>query len=1338
MRGQSRKLWAIAISLALGSAAASAQAQLSATEQTCIGGFTTSVARVGKVQGGIVKDCLKRFAGGSLINTTPEACMLAGNDSGLSKAKVKTEAAAYFACSTVTPSFGVIEPSRAVIMAGGKDIELLRRVIGPDIDTALVATTTGARCQVRVAAAMQKCADTRMAEYTKCLRKGMAAGTIVDAVSAQAVCLDGPGNTQPDPDGRIAAQCDEKLLKAIVKNCENVDLGRAFSPCSPTDARSLVSCVARESGCKLCQVLNSVNDLSQDCDSFDDGDDTNGTCDDECADGIVQRGERCDDGNTTSEDGCDEKCKLEAGWTCIGEPSVCTPNCGNGVVDVDDGSDCEEGEHGSECAPRHFEECDDGNTEDGDGCSSTCVHEECGDGDIDLGETCDDDNHSPNDGCSKTCQTEPGYLCTGEPSECTFVCGNGTFEAGETCDDGNTTDRDGCSGVCTVENGFICSGLPSVCSGVCGDGLVRTGEGCDDGNLENGDGCANSCQEETGYRCLGEPSVCSGICGDGRVRKSETCDDGDTDSGDGCSSSCQTEPSFACSGQPSVCGLACGNGRLDGNEQCDDGPGSAADGCVACTIQAGYACAGQPSVCAPTCSNGSLEVGEQCDDHNTQPGDGCSPGCRVESGFACLGMPSLCSRTCGNGILQASLGETCDDGDRDSGDGCSSTCKVEIAYSCSGSPSICSVTCGNGRIDANVFEQCDDGGTVSGDGCSDACFSEPGWYCEGAPSECEQFEVFIDSPSHGSFSDAASVMITGHYTALPANRVSLLINGVAPNVSWNPQDRTFVHSLTLDQDTILNPVGVTLADTATEDDVRARIVILAGRSVADGEYSPESVAMRLNESGLASMQSLISSLASSGLNIGSLIPVGSPLIDQCVIDVGFLGCWGSARVAIDNPAPSFSGVGLATDSKPGAVRGDISVNGLRLDIRLSGSGLVPSCGIRMSANRLALGGDYALEPAMANPSHVDVDLVGPMATGFNGFNVRFTWGICSWPIISDILGLFTPLVEDLAVDAMQGFLKDPDGTGPQKSPVAEGIESALDGVNISGSVGQGVGLSFEAPMFKIEEDHVGITLGAHSRFNVSVGTGLGQCTPPPGTPDFARSFSPYQAFPAFGATSPVRGVPYGLGIAISPSGFNQLLRGQTECGLMRTSLSEIDLDGPEGAPASTITSDLLMAFVPEFAFLPPGTPLRIDLAPTIAPFVSGDLGPNGEVAELMIAQLGIKIVDPTTNDVWLTGAFDAKLGIDLAFAPDGSGLSISINKPAISDVTIRVIDNPLGANEESVETVLPNIMAPMIPSLAGALSGFPLPQFFGLQLQGVEVSRNGQFIGLFANLVAGS
>lgn len=1301
-------------------------AQLSSEEQSCIAAFTTSVARVSKAQGDVLRACLKQFASGSLISTTPEACVVSDSNSKLRKAAFQTDAAAHFACASVSPKFGVSSSSAAIIMAAGKDIELLRRIVGPNLDNALIPTATGARCQVRVAAALQKCADTRMAEYTKCLRRGMAAGTVTDAATLQALCLGAAGQTQPDPRGRIATQCGEKVSKTIDRYCSDVDLKRAFSPCEATDSGGVVSCVTRESACELCQVLNSVNRLSQDCDSFDDGDAGDGTCGDECADGVIQSGEGCDDGNTTDGDGCANDCSLEAGWGCTGEPSTCSLNCGNGSVDATDG-----------------EECDDGNAASGDGCSSSCAIETCGDGHLDSDETCDDQNYADDDGCSNECQTEPGYLCSGEPSVCTFVCGNSNFDPGETCDDANTVDGDGCSGVCNTESGFTCSGRPSVCSGVCGDGLVRTGEGCDDGNLVNGDGCANSCQAETGYRCSGEPSACTGICGDSLIRKQETCDDGNTGAGDGCSTACLQEAGWSCLGQPSVCAPSCGNGRLDASEQCDDGNTVSGDGCGPCTIEAGYACAGQPSSCEQTCGNGyvQLALGERCDDGNTTNGDGCSGGCVVEAGRTCSGEPSQCSWICGNGMVQTDLGEQCDDGNRLPGDGCNTACKVELAYSCSGSPSVCEPTCGNGQVEAGAWELCDDGGTTSGDGCSDACLTEPGWYCSGAPSSCAQFDVFIDSPVHGAFNDAATATITGHYTVIPADHASILINGAAPNLSFNPELRTFAHRLTLDSVDLLNPIKATLVNTATGDDVHARVVVIAGGSVADGDYSPESVALRLNESGLSSMQTLVASLAASGLDLGSMIPPGRKMVDnQCFIDVGILGCWGRATVAISSPAPSFASVGLTTDSVPNAVNAAINVNNLRVDIKLIGSGLVPTCGIRLTANRLSLAGDYALEPAAVNPSHVSVDMVSPLGVGFTGFNTTFTSGICSWPIIGDIIKLVLPAktVQTMAEDGMKTFLADPDGGGPQKSPIAEGIETALEGVNISGPVGDGVGLSFEAPMFEIAEDNTGITLGAHSRFNVSVGTGLGQCTPPPGTPDFPASYSKYEAFPTFGPLSPVRGAPYGLGIAISTAGFNQLLRGQTECGLMRSSLTEIDLDGPEGAPASPITSDLLATFVPEFAFLPAGTLLQIDLAPTMAPMVTGNLGPHGEITELLIGQLAINIAEQETGTVWLRGAFDARLGLNLAFKPDGSGLAITIEKPATSDVTITVIDNPLGTNEENVETVLPNIMAPMIPSLAGALSGFPLPQFFGLQIQGVEVSRNGQFLSLFANLSAGS
>jgi cysteine-rich repeat protein len=101
-----------------------------------------------------------------------------------------------------------------------------------------------------------------------------------------------------------------------------------------------------------------------------------------CGNGILEAGEQCDDGNTINGDGCSS--------TCRKEPTLPVSVCGNGIREPD-------------------EQCDDGNTNNGDGCSSTCRTEliHCGNGHLDPGEQCDDGNKTSGDGCSSTCQREP-------------------------------------------------------------------------------------------------------------------------------------------------------------------------------------------------------------------------------------------------------------------------------------------------------------------------------------------------------------------------------------------------------------------------------------------------------------------------------------------------------------------------------------------------------------------------------------------------------------------------------------------------------------------------------------------------------------------------------------------------------------------------------------------------------------------------------------------------------------------------------------------------------------------------------------------------------------------
>ncbi len=54
------------------------------------------------------------------------------------------------------------------------------------------------------------------------------------------------------------------------------------------------------------------------------------------------------------------------------------------------------------------EQCDDGNTADGDGCDSNCTPTACGNAIVTIGEACDDGNAVDGDGCSATCQDQAG------------------------------------------------------------------------------------------------------------------------------------------------------------------------------------------------------------------------------------------------------------------------------------------------------------------------------------------------------------------------------------------------------------------------------------------------------------------------------------------------------------------------------------------------------------------------------------------------------------------------------------------------------------------------------------------------------------------------------------------------------------------------------------------------------------------------------------------------------------------------------------------------------------------------------------------------------------------
>lgn len=319
---------------------------------------------------------------------------------------------------------------------------------------------------------------------------------------------------------------------------------------------------------------------------------------------------------------------------------------------------------------------------------AACLPESvCGDGQPGLGKSCDDGNTIDGDGCSSTCQIEgPHWLCgfgvaCVDVRDCEAladagfadagcvappkpaVCGDGVLDPGEACDDGNVTSGDGCSFDCKIEADYACPTPGALCVStvVCGDGKITGTEQCDDGNSLSGDGCSSTCALEPGWVCLFPGTACTAAaCGDGIVAGTEECDDGDTVDGDGCSSSCKLQTTTKVTPPTS------------------SGPGK--------TVIENWRCPTPGAACVKTvCGDGNREGTEQCDDGNTKPFDGCSPDCQWEPKCP----DGKCEPRCGDGLLfdfdgdgDGIIDEECDDGNTVDGDGCSSTCKVEPGYEC--------------------------------------------------------------------------------------------------------------------------------------------------------------------------------------------------------------------------------------------------------------------------------------------------------------------------------------------------------------------------------------------------------------------------------------------------------------------------------------------------------------------------------------------------------------------------------------------------------------------------------------------------------------------------------
>ncbi len=299
-----------------------------------------------------------------------------------------------------------------------------------------------------------------------------------------------------------------------------------------------------------------------------------------CGNGKLEKGEECDDGNTFSGDGCSSSCRLES-------------FCGNGV--------CEYGEVHT--------------------CPQDCPV--CGNGRCDPGETvasCTIDCYCTNGTC------DPGENTSNCPQDCPFVpvCGNGVCEAGESIHS--------CMVDCYCTNGTCDEGeseltCPQDCSSnPCGNGVCEA--------FESTSTCSQDCYYGNGTCDQGEnQSNCALDCG-----SSVTCGNGQLDSGEACDG-----PLFA--GNANCISLGYAGGTLACNANCTLNT----SGCTtntSCTIIPQSGCeSGQKCTVDTIATNRCITAGPGAEGTPCMADADCQAGmgCAVINGFT---FEAACRRFC--------------------------------------------------------------------------------------------------------------------------------------------------------------------------------------------------------------------------------------------------------------------------------------------------------------------------------------------------------------------------------------------------------------------------------------------------------------------------------------------------------------------------------------------------------------------------------------------------------------------------------------------------------------------------------------------------------------------
>jgi hypothetical protein len=569
----------------------------------------------------------------------------------------------------------------------------------------------------------------------------------------------------------------------------------------------------------------------------------------------------------------------------------------------------------------------------------------------------------------------------------------------------------------------------------------------------------------------------------------------------------------------------------------------------------------------------------------------------------------------------------------------------------------------------------------------------------------------------GVYTSAPTQTVTGKVTVLPADTLtSLTVNGVEATIDgqdWSAE-------VPLDGADIFTSVVVE-AHYAGGDVIRERRTVAYGDGgtaevLPEGAVLDDAVGLRINDRAFATIGPVVKTLTT--IDTAAIAPAGTVFLDECITQV--IVCTLHAKASTAAP-PTIADFGVVLDSNQGNVNAIVTLTDLHVPVDVDARilGVPAGCDLVIDADSVTINGNYSLQPSATDPHFLDVNLVGasPVVT-LGNVNDDFVGGICSIPVIEQIVGLFLPDVRTLMQQNLTRLLGDADGAGPADSPVADAVEAALAQINIAGDIGDALGIRLDSTIAAADEDPNGINLRATAAFSA-----LGVA---PESPDLTGSIGfPGDVLGPLPQTSP-GGQPYDVAVGASATGFNQLLAGETERGLLN-----VDVTTLGGQP---LTLRSLFDLVGAGGLITQDRPVVITLRPELAPIVTTAPGPGGATGELRFHgyRAVIKTADES-NAVLLELVLDFRTGVGLVLTDTGLGFTFA--QPATGDLSATITKNTFALPESLVTGVFQQLSPQVFASVQDTLPSFPLPQFAGLDLSLVEIGRVGSGFVLFANLV---